>query len=236
MLDFEEIDFQVTPIGGISLRRRAEPRLGGRVIHEVKLDDEFLMSSLFTRGEEALAEYGLAQCAGDALAVVVGGLGLGYTAAAALDDERVGSLLVIEKLAAVIDWHRRGLVPLGARLSNDPRCRLVEGDFFAFAAGEAGVEADIPGGGFDAVLLDIDHSPGHWLDAGNQVFYQPVGLRRLRARLRPGGVFALWSNDAPDDDFVAALNTVFDTASARVVEFDNPYSGGISANTVYVAR
>ena len=111
MLDFEEIDFQPTPIGEVSLRRRAEPRLDGRVIYEVKLGDEVLMGSRCPRGEEALAEYGLAACHGDALAVLVGGLGLGHTAAAVLDDSRVGSLWVIEKLAAVIGWHRRGLVP-----------------------------------------------------------------------------------------------------------------------------
>ena len=58
--DFEELDYQVTPLGDISLRRRAEPRLGGTIVYEVKLGDEFLMSSLFTEAEIQLARLGLA--------------------------------------------------------------------------------------------------------------------------------------------------------------------------------
>jgi hypothetical protein len=76
---FEEIDRRTTPIGEISVRRRLEPTLHVDV-YEVKLDDEFLMSSLFTVAEIALADLGLAEVAGTDLDVVVGGLGLGYTA------------------------------------------------------------------------------------------------------------------------------------------------------------
>ncbi len=235
MPDFEELDFQRTPIGDLVLRRRAEPRLGGQVVHEVKLGDEFLMSSLFTRGEQALAERALARCAGDALEVAVGGLGLGYTAAAALEEARVASLLVIEALGAVIGWHRRALVPLGERLCADARCRIVEGDFFALVAGGAGLDPAAPGRRFDAVLLDIDHSPEHWLSPAHAGFYRPAGLARLRGRLRAGGVFALWSNEAPDAGFVARLEEVFGEAGAEVVEFDNPYTGTRAANTVYLA-
>ena len=65
ILDFEELDYQQTPLGEISLRRRAEPRLDGKIIYEVKLGEEFLMSSLFTAAEMALARPGLAALAGD---------------------------------------------------------------------------------------------------------------------------------------------------------------------------
>jgi hypothetical protein len=88
-LDFEELDYQETPLGAISLRRRADPRLGGTIVHEIRLGEEFLMSSLFTAGETQLAKLGLAALDGDDLDVVVGGLGLGYTAAAVLEDEAV---------------------------------------------------------------------------------------------------------------------------------------------------
>jgi hypothetical protein len=102
---FEELDYRPTPIGALVLRRRREARLGVDVL-EIKLGEEHLMSDLFTASEIALAELGLAACAGEGLDVVVGGLGLGYTARAALGEPRLGSLVVVEYLEAVIDWHR----------------------------------------------------------------------------------------------------------------------------------
>ena len=196
MFEFAELDYQETPLGAISLRRRSEPRLGGKVLYEVKLGEEFLMSSLFVEAEEELD-------------VVVGGLGLGYTAAEALENEAVRSLLVIETMAPVISWHRLGLVPLGDKLALDSRCSLVHGDFFKLAASSGGFDADNPGRLFHAVLLDIDHSPSHWLDTGNSAFYTGAGLTTLAASLHPGGVFGLWSNDPPDEAFSSLLDEVF---------------------------
>jgi spermidine synthase len=188
---FEEIDWRPTPMGVISLRRRRDPA-SGEDVYEVKLGDEFLMSSLFTAGEIALTELGLADLPATELDVVVGGLGLGYTARAALDDPRLGSLIVVDTLGEVIDWHQRGLVPLGAGLSADPRCRLVQGDFFAMAADPDGFDPQTPGRRFHAVLLDVDHSPRHVLHPRHAALYRPEGLRALAERLHPGGVFALW--------------------------------------------
>ncbi len=234
---FEEIDWRPTPMGEISLRRRRDVSTGEDV-YEVKLGDEFLMSSLFTAGEIALTRLGLARLPGGAgpVDVVVGGLGLGYTARAALDDPRVGSLTVVDALAEVIEWHRKHLVPLGAALTSDARCRLVQGDFFALAAGP-GPDPEEPGRRFHAVLLDVDHSPGFVLHPSHAALYRPEGLRRLAGHLHPGGVFALWSNEPPDDGFTARLRDAFGDADARghVVSFDNPLQGGTSTNTVYVA-
>jgi hypothetical protein len=129
---FQELAWRETPMGPISLRRRLEPSLGVEV-YEVRLGDEFLMSSLFTTGETELARLGLAAATGSALDVMVGGLGLGYTARAVLADPRVRSLTVVEALEEVIDWHRRGLLPEAAGLASDPRTRLLAGDFFALA-------------------------------------------------------------------------------------------------------
>ncbi|GAA1919176.1 hypothetical protein GCM10009716_29930 [Streptomyces sodiiphilus] len=235
---FEEIDWRPTPMGEISLRRRRDPASGTDVF-EVKLGDEFLMSSQFVEGEVELARLGLAALAGDAVDVVVGGLGLGYTARTVLEDQRVASLIVVDALGEVIDWHRRHLVPLGAGLTHDPRCRLVQGDFFSLAMGEpgeVGFDPDSPHHRFDAVLLDIDHSPRHVLHPGHAALYTPEGLRALAGRLLPGGVFALWSNDPPDGEFEAVLAGVFAGTETHVVEFDNPLQGGTSANTVYVSR
>jgi spermidine synthase len=228
---FEELDWRPTRLGEISLRRRRDPLLGADV-YEVKLDDDFLMSSMWTEGEIELARLGLAATPGTELDVVVGGLGLGYTARAALDEPRVRSLTVVEALPEVIKWHVDGLVPLGERLTSDGRCELVEGDFFAMAGTPSGLGE---GRRFHAVLVDIDHSPSHVLESGHSSFYRPEELSNLAAQLHPGGVFALWSNDPPDDAFVALLREVFREATAPVVEFPNPVQGGTSTNTVYVA-
>ncbi|MFD5252538.1 spermidine synthase [Streptomyces bobili] len=233
---FDEIDWRPTPLGDISLRRRRYPGSDDDV-YEVKLGDEFLMSSLFTAGEIALTELGLARLPGDAvLDVAVGGLGLGYTARAALEDPRVRSLIVVDALAEVIDWHERHLVPLGARLTGDPRCRLVHADFFEAAGGPAGLDPRSPGRRFHAILLDIDHSPRHVLNPRHAALYLPDGLRALAGHLHPDGVFALWSNDPPDEQFTATLGDVFTGVEAHVVEFDNPLQSGTATNTVYLAR
>lgn len=231
---FQELDWHETPIGAVSLRRRVEPSLGVDV-YEVKRDDEFLMSSLFTVGEVELARLGLAELAGADLDVVVGGLGLGYTAHAVLADPRVRALTVVEAFGEVIGWHRRDLLPGAADLVSDPRSRLVEGDFFALVGAGAAFRPDEPHRPVHAVLVDIDHSPRHLLDPSHAPFYTSEGLARVIERLHPGGVFALWSNDPPDADFSATLGRVFATTAAHVVSFPNHYSGGESTNTIYVA-
>ncbi|GAG45088.1 unnamed protein product, partial [marine sediment metagenome] len=161
-LDFEELDYQQTPLGEIVLRRRSEPGLKGELVYEVKLGDEFLMSSLFTTAEIQLARLGLPELDNPSLDVVVGGLGLGYTAVAALNNASVRSLLIVELLQPVIDWHRRGLVPLGKELASDPRCTIVHADFFELASADGGFDRKNPTRLAHAVLLDIDHSPSHW--------------------------------------------------------------------------
>jgi spermidine synthase len=231
---FEELAFSETPMGELTLRRRLDPQLG-RDVYEVKLGDEFLMSSLFTVAEIELARLGLAAVEGAALDVVVGGLGLGYTARAALDDPRVASVTVVEALLEVIHWHRRDLLPATAGLAADPRLRLVQADFFATVAAGRGVDPERPDRVVDAVLLDIDHSPRHVLHPSHAPFYTSAGLATLRRQLRPGGVFALWSDDPPDADLESVLAEVFDRTASHVVEFANPLTGRTSANTVYVS-
>lgn len=170
----------------LSQRRRREPVTGAEV-YEVKLGEEFLMSSLFTVEEEELARLALARPDGSALRVVVGGLGLGYAAQAVLEDDRVAELVVVDLLEAVIAWHQQGLVPIGPALEADPRCRLVHGDFFAMAAA-AGFDPRDPQAEADAILVDIDHSPQHKLAEESSNFYSYEGTRKLAVHLRRGGV------------------------------------------------
>jgi len=234
-LYFEELDYRPTPIGALSLRRRRELSLGVDIF-EIKLGDEYLMSSLFTASEIALARLGLPELSGANLDVVVGGLGLGYTAQAVLEHEAVKSLVIIEVLDAVINWHEKGVLPLGPALAADPRSRFVLGDFFALAASKNGFDPNTPARRFNVILVDIDHSPSFLLNPQNAAFYQPTGLKRLAAHLLPGGVFGLWSNELPDEAFTQRLTGVFAEARAERVKFHNPLQNREFTQTIYLAR
>lgn len=144
----------------------------------------------------------------------------------------MASLTVVDRLGTVIGWHRRKLLPVSAELVDDPRTSLVEDDFFAV------VRTAPPEGhrGYSAILLDVDHSPRHQLDPTHADLYTAAGLRALDRHLASGGVFALWSDDPPDDAFMDEMRAVFDDAVAHVVDFANAVTGGTSSNTVYVGR
>ncbi|NMT62562.1 polyamine aminopropyltransferase [Marinobacter orientalis] len=233
---FEQIDSQPSALGEITLRRRRIPALGDRDIYEVKLGEEFLMSSMFVDAEVALADLGLGAVEGGALRVVVGGLGLGYTAEAALKHERVSELLVVDALDTVIHWHQQEKVPLGRVLNEDPRCRYVLGSFFDLAVSESGFDPEAPGKLFDAILLDIDHSPRALLNDSSASFYTAESLGRMASHIRPGGVFAMWSNEPPDKAFMEILSALFTDVGATVVSFYNPFQNRESSNTVFLAR
>ena len=121
-------------------------------------------------------------------------------------------------------------------LTGDLRCRFVQGNFLALAASEAGFDPAVPARRFDAVLVDIDHSPDFLLDSQNAAFYGEQGLSRLAAHLRPGGIFALWSNDRVDDAFTARLRRIFADARAEEVTFYNPLQDNPFTQTVYLAK
>lgn len=231
---FEELARDETRAGTITLRRRREPALDTDV-YEVKLDHEFLMSSLFTVAEIELANLGLASTSGPELVVAVGGLGLGYTAHAVLQHPRVTSMVVIEAVREVISWHERGLIPDTADLASDARTTFVHADFFELIADD-GLDPNARGRKFDAVLLDIDHTPRNHLHPSHAPFYTADGLRQLQRHLRPDGTFALWSDDPPDDDFLGTLEQVFRDVAAHVVAFPNFQTGTTSSNTIYTAH
>ncbi|MBS10041.1 MAG: spermidine synthase [Gemmatimonadetes bacterium] len=233
--NFEELDYAQTPLGELILRRRRGVA-SDQDIYEVKLDDAFLMSSLVNASEIALANRCIPKAQGEDIQVAIGGLGLGYTAAAALQHPSVGSVVVIEYLANVIEWHQRGLVPESSSLTSDPRCRLVNADFFALVGNpDLGLDLEQPGRQFDAILVDIDHTPSYRLDDEHGWFYEPEGTQTLCGHLHPGGVFGLWSADFPDSAFVSTLETSFETVTAEVISFPNPLLNIEDNNTIYVA-
>ncbi len=232
---FEEIAFEETSIGSLALRRR-RLQAGGEDIWEIKLDDGYLMSSLFVEGEIALADLGLAMAEGARLDVVIGGLGLGYTAHAALADARIAELTVVELIPQVIGWHRQRLLPLGDAIAGDARCRLLDGDFFALAMADSGFDPAAPDRRHDAILIDIDHSTTHFIDPASAGFYSAAALRAIAGKLKPGGVFALWSTDAEDPAFVDALRQCLHDVRVERIEFTTPYREQPAFNLIYLGR
>ncbi len=244
---FEELDYSMSPLGELILRRREVLSLDRAEVFEVKLDGEFLMSSLVNDAEIALADYALPLVAQDKMDVMVGGLGLGYTAQAALKNRNVESVIVVEYLQRVISWHQRELVPLGKSLTQDARCQFVHDDFFAVVGspstnGEQPSPAcpkstdDITAKLFHAILLDIDHSPQCLLRAGHAEFYTSQGLKRLTDHIHPGGVFALWSADAPEESLMASLRSAFSSVQVLESNFYNPLLDEEDVNYIVTAQ
>jgi spermidine synthase len=186
------------------------------------------MSSLYTQSETALARLALEMHPGAELSVLVGGLGLGYTAAAALESSRVDEVLVVELLPQVVRWLEQDLLPLSAELEGDPRFGVETGDFFARVA-------EPPARPFDLVLVDIDHAPDHHLDHANLPFYSPEGLASVRAHLAPHGVLAVWSS-ADSDGFRRALEQSFDEVRVESVTFRNDLVDEVVTDWIFLAR
>jgi spermidine synthase len=233
---FEELDYCKTPLGELILRRRSVPAMDDACLYEVTLNGEFLMSSIVNQSEIALADLAMAEFGEGDCRVLVGGLGLGHTAQAILAFDNVQSLVVAEFLPEVIRWHERGLTPLGDKLTSDPRCRLVHADFFALV--DTGFRSDsgvsVPSM-YDAIVVDIDHSPLSLLNPRNAAFYDPSGMRRLIKHIAPGGVFTLWSAEPPDESFMKSLGTTFQNVRSEVIEFFNPVMNMPDTNTIYIA-
>lgn len=227
-INFEILAYDETPLGPLCLRRRellAEP---GTVVTEVSLNHEFLMSSYNTASERALASVALEMHAGAELDVLVGGLGLGYTAREALVPPRVARVEVVEFLPQVIGWLDAGLIPLARELKADPRLVVVRDDVYRRLS-EPPVRAH------DLILIDVDHSPEDRLAAANGSFYTEEGLRRAKAHLKPGGVLGVWSY-AESSPFAEALRLAFREVRVEPVEFKNRFVGETQTDWLFFAR
>lgn len=224
----EILAWEETPLGVLCLRRRPLLSAPGETVTEITLDHEFLMSSLHTDSERALAERAIAMHGGDGLRVLVGGLGLGCTVAAALDTARAERVRVVELLPQVIGWLRDGLLPLSERLADDPRIELAQGDVYAQLA-RGGAAAH------DVILIDVDHSPAERLDHGPGRFYTAAGLTAARAHLAAGGVLAVWSS-SDDPAFERVMRAVFAEVRVEPVSFRNRHLGEMQTDWLYLAR
>lgn len=211
-LNFEILAYEQSPLGLLCLRRRELLSQPGTIVTEVTLNHEFLMSSLYTDSEQALARTAIELHDGGDLRVLVGGLGLGYTAREALRSERVAAVEVVELLPEVIDWLASGLVPLAAELNDEPRLIVTEGDVYRRLAGP-------PQDLFDLILIDVDHSPDERLGE-SAPFYDKPGLLAARQHLASDGILAVWSY-AESSPFANALRSVFSRVRVEPVTYDN---------------
>ncbi|MCA9587422.1 MAG: hypothetical protein KC657_18975 [Myxococcales bacterium] len=151
----------------------------------VRVDHRVLMGNRLHDSEVALAEESIAR-ADDPQAVLVGGLGMGYTLRAVL--EAVGDeaeVTVAELVPELVAWNREHLGELNDHPLDDPRVSVVVGDVFDLIKRSARR--------FDVILLDVDNGPIALAQAKNQRLYGDYGVRFCRDALRPGGVLGVWS-------------------------------------------
>ena len=190
--------------GEVALARRGE-------VVELVVNGAFAMDTVHTATEAALATLALARVPGDGLRVLVGGLGLGFTVRALLDERRVAHVEVVELHAPLVAWAREGLVPPLTGLLDDPRVDVAVADVLD------AVPALAPGS-LDAILLDVDNGPGFLIHPGNAGVYRRHFLTAAARALAPRGVLAVWSADPSPrlaDDLVAACGGV-ETATLDV--------------------
>ncbi len=225
---FEILDYADTPLGPLCLRRRELLSKRGTIVTEVTLNHEFLMSSYNTISERALADEALRLHPGVDLRVLVGGLGLGYTALEVLRSPRVERVEVVEFLPEVIGWLERGLLPLATELAADRRLRVVEGDIYELLR-------EPPRDTHDLILIDVDHNPDEVLHPANAWFYTVGGLKRAREHLAPGGVLAVWSSEE-DASFARALEQVFPFVRVEPVVWHNELIDKEQRDDLFLAR
>jgi len=224
----EILAYEETPLGPLCLRRRPLASDPGTVVTEITLDHEFLMSSYNTASEEALASLAVAMHGGDDLDVLVGGLGLGYTAREVLRSDRVRSVEVIEYLPQVVSWLEQELFPLAPELRADSRFSVTHGDVYRLLAQPAETT-------YDLILIDVDHSPDDRLDDSSGSFYTEAGLRAARGCLRQGGILAVWSY-AEDSPFAQALAVVFSEVRIEPVRVENSLVDENQTDWLFLAR
>lgn len=226
--NLEVVAYEPSPIGAICLRRRELPAEPGTLATEITLDGDFLMSSVNTASEQALASIGLEWHGGRDLDVLVGGLGLGYTAQAALAGP-TARVEVVEFLPPVIDWLERGLFPLADELRADSRFSVRAGDIFDLLAPKQ------DSGLHDLVIIDVDHSPDECLNAGGRAFYSEEGLLAAKSHLAADGVLGIWSyTESPV--LVETLGRVFDEVRVESIDFDNRAIDEPETNWLFFAR
>ena len=209
------------PRGEVVLRRRHG---GGVAVEELIVNGVFAMDSADTETERQLAEVALAGHGSPR--VLVGGLGLGYTAdqllAAGIDH-----LDVVEIEECLVDWAYAGLTATLARVANDPRVSLHAADVTAVLAGLRG-----PRGPWDAIVLDVDNGPDFLIHDTNSTLYTEPSLTAAYQQLTPGGTLAIWCQ-GPAPDLLATLRRLSPTVRPR--SFHRSREGRPLSYVIYTA-
>ncbi len=175
---------------------------------EIISNGVFLMDTRAGESERLLVRAALERVARPAR-VLIGGLGVGFSLAEALRAPAARAVTVVEREAAVIGWHATHLRACTGGALDDPRVRVEHADLPSWLR-------DGTGGAYDVVCLDIDNGPEWTVTETNAALYGSAGLDLLAARLRPGGVLAVWSAGAAPA-FEARLRERFTGVSARAV-------------------
>lgn len=176
----------------------------------IRVRGQLLMSSRQHGSEERLAAVACDRLAdATAPAVLVGGLGLGYSLRATLDRLPASARVVVAELVpAIVEWNRDVLADLAGRPLEDPRTQVVVGDVRAVIGSAHAV--------FEAILLDVDNGPAALTATRNEKLYALDGLRAAHRALKPGGVLVVWSA-AEDPRFVKRLGEAgFDVRLEKV--------------------
>ncbi|WP_427383820.1 spermidine synthase [Janibacter sp. G56] len=218
-----------TDHGDITLRERRTP---GGVVHELVVNGVFAMDTVDTTTEVALAERALALVESPRR-VLVGGLGLGFTAWNVLKDRRVERVDVVEREEALVEWSRLALAPTLGLVGRHPRAHLHVADVRDVLTGDA--SAATPGdvvGPWDVILLDVDNGPSFLVHDDNGGLYGADALRATLAKVVPGGVLAIWAAQ-PEPDLAARLAELAPTQEILV----EVHRGGRDLTyALYVAR
>ena len=215
----EEVARAESERGEIVLLRRDTGAL------ELRVNGVFVMDTVETSTEQALAEAALA-VVDEPRGVLVGGLGLGFTAHAVLADPRVEKVAVVEIEDAIVGWMRDATVPHGPAFLADERLTNVVADVRAAVA-------EATPASYDLVLLDVDNGPGYLVHDSNAEVYAVPFLRQLHDLLRPGGALVVWSA-APDRALGEAVEQVF--GAVAPVPFDVQLQGRAEQYWLYQAR
>ncbi len=203
-MEYVEIARAESPRGELVLRER-RPEDGPTVL-ELRANGAFVMDTLEVSTERALAAAAL-ELVDQPRAVVVAGLGLGFTMHEVLADSRVQKCAVVEIEEALVRWMRDGTIAHGPALMADERVTVVVADI-AVAIAEAAPAT------YDLILLDVDNGPGYLVHDTNEALYHAPFLSGAREVLRPGGALVVWSAaEAPD--LGDALGEVFGEVSAQ---------------------
>lgn len=182
MIPWELIGRADVPDGGGELRLYKHGR-----DFSIRVDGYELMNSRVHGSEEVLAAMACEMVEGRPKPrILIGGLGMGFTAAAALHRMPEDSEIVVAEIVpAVVEWNRGPLSDLAGRPLEDPRIVVREVDIARILQDENQA--------YDAILLDVDNGPDGLTRQGNSWLYSGAGLQAAYETLRPAGVLAVWS-------------------------------------------